>query len=154
MPGRNCWNEGGRELGPPELLRLDEMGRGGVVLCPSKVFCETLKLAIQTSNLGLPSPLTHSIMQGRPARTSKALDLGTNWWRSSPWSDRGRPAHCSWEATRPLHGRGNRLWRGWVIPADREPYDHPNSRPRGHETGGGGFRKALDMLRGAEARAR
>lgn len=35
MPGLNCWNEGVRELGPPELLRLDGMGREGVVLCPN-----------------------------------------------------------------------------------------------------------------------
>lgn len=72
MPGRNCWNDGGRELGPPELLRLDEMGRGGVVLCPSKVFCKT-EIGNSDEQPGTPVPSYPQHYAGSPSPDIQSL---------------------------------------------------------------------------------
>lgn len=71
------------------------------------------------------------------------------------WRDRGHPALCTQEDSRPSHEEKD--WRNWVIRADSEACGShvgiPNARPLGREAGGRGFLKALDMLRRAETRA-
>lgn len=77
------------------------MGQGGVVLCPDTIFCEALKLVIQEQP-GTPVP--YPIGLGRVAQFMDVKDhgpQGTNWQSSSAWSDRGHPAYCAREATRP-----------------------------------------------------
>lgn len=110
------------------------------------VFCEALKLVIQKSSQGSPSPLTYKIGQGCLARGGpkpSASGSGLAGFSVAPGGCL-RPRHGMTVLTLlfaprrppcPPPGRGNRLSSGWVIPADREPCGRqvvgiPKARPR------------------------